>query len=143
MNAPQTILIDDFVKLAQQYWQAYNALPEAQPPSWPRYFLFCHSLELILKAYLAASRRLSQQQLKDIYRHDLGALLTDAESDGLCLGQAKANLQVLTNAHTQFWPRYPMERAVPVAIINRDQFEPDAKKLFSLVFAALGYGTLA
>ena len=39
-------------------------------------------------------------------------------------------LQDLTHAHTKFWPRYSMERAAPVAIINRPQFEPDARELF-------------
>ena len=47
----QVVLVDDFLDLAKQYRKAYYDLPEPMP-SWPKYFLFCHSIELVLKAYL-------------------------------------------------------------------------------------------
>jgi hypothetical protein len=51
MSIPQVVLSYDFSDLAEEYRQAYYALPERTPISWPRYFLFCHSIELLLKAY--------------------------------------------------------------------------------------------
>jgi hypothetical protein len=57
---PQVVLVDDFLNLAKQYREAYNLLPEATPISWPRYFLFCHSIELVLKAYLAHAAGLAR-----------------------------------------------------------------------------------
>ena len=38
---------------AMEFKNAYRAVPETPPFSWPRYFLLCHSIELTLKAYLA------------------------------------------------------------------------------------------
>jgi len=143
MTLPQQVLSDGFLRLALQYRRAYYNLSVTQPLSWPRYFLFCHSIELLLKGYLVATVGLTQQQLKDKYGHDLGELLTEAVKLGLPLDPAaKDELTILTDAHTKFWPRYPMETAVPVAIIDRQQFEPDARELFSLVFSKLGYGRL-
>src|SRR5262249_58479319 len=48
----QAVLVDDLLILAREYRQAYYDLRQVAPISWPRYFLFCHSIELVLKAYL-------------------------------------------------------------------------------------------
>jgi hypothetical protein len=67
----QPVLVDDLLNLAKQYRQAYYDLRQAEPLSWPRYFLFCHSIELVLKAYLA-HHGLTEKQLRDQpYRHNI------------------------------------------------------------------------
>jgi hypothetical protein len=46
----------EYLDYAEQFFEAFKQLPEERPegrPSWPRYFLLCHSIELALKAYLA------------------------------------------------------------------------------------------
>ena len=43
----------DFLELAEEFYQAFHDLPARLPPSWPRYFMLCHAIELAPKAYLA------------------------------------------------------------------------------------------
>jgi hypothetical protein len=138
MGYPQQVLIGDFLQLGEEYRRAYYNLPQTRPPSWPKYFLFCHSIELILKAYLAAAAGLTSDELKDKFGHNLKLLLDVATEKHLPLSStAKANLEHLTDAHTKYWPRYPMERAHPVPVINHVQFEPEATELFVAVHKAL------
>jgi hypothetical protein len=83
---PQAVLVDDFLNLARQYREAYYALPEVTPISWPRYFLFCHSIELVLKAYLAQAAGLPEDKLqKPPFGHNLKDLLDQAIEYGLSL----------------------------------------------------------
>jgi hypothetical protein len=56
----QAVLVDDLLNLAREYRQAYYDLRQVRPISWPRYFLFCHSIELVLKAYLAQAAGLTE-----------------------------------------------------------------------------------
>jgi hypothetical protein len=66
---------------AMEFEQAYHAVPETPPFSWPRYFLLCHSMELALKAYLTLHGK-TKSDLNPI-RHHLDKLLEDAERYGL------------------------------------------------------------
>jgi hypothetical protein len=137
MSTPQVVLSYDFSDLAEEYRQAYYALPERTPISWPRYFLFCHSIELLLKAYLARIG-LTENQLQT-FGHNIKNLLEEAIKCGLSLSaNARANIEQLTDAHTKHWPRYPMTTSAPIALIY--QFEPDATELFEAVNAALRGG---
>ena len=44
----------NFFELATDFMETYKkAFKIARSPEWPRYFLFCHAIELVLKAYLA------------------------------------------------------------------------------------------
>src|SRR5262249_51773183 len=98
-----------------------------------RYFLFCHSIELLLKAYLARIG-LTENQLQ-AFGHNITNLLEEAIKCGLSLSaNARANIEQLTDAHTKHWPRYPMTTSAPIALIY--QFEPDATELFEAVNAA-------
>src|SRR6516164_7640637 len=83
MSTPQVVLSYDFSDLAEEYRQAYYALPERTPISWPRYFLFCHSIELLLKAYLARIG-LTENQLQ-AFGHNIKNLLEEAIKCGLSL----------------------------------------------------------
>jgi hypothetical protein len=130
----QAALVDDLLNLAKEYRQAYYDLPPRGPMPWPRYFLFCHSIELVLKAYLAQAANLTEKQLRD--RHNIKNLLDEAINCGLSLsGNTRITIGLLTEAHTKYWPRYPISRSVGVTL--RYQCEPHADKLFKAVFAAL------
>jgi len=133
----QAVLVDDLLNLAKEYRQAYYDLRQVAPLSWPRYFLFCHSIELVLKAYLA-HHGLTEKQLRDQpYRHDIKNLLDQAIKCGLRLStNTRAIITLLTEAHTKYWPRYPIRKSEGVVLIY--QCEADADKLFKGVFAALG-----
>ena len=118
------------LNLAREYRQAYYDLRQVAPLSWPRYSLFCHSIELVLKAYLA-HHGLTEKQLRDPpFGHNIKNLLNRAIKCGLRLSaNARISIGLLTEAHTRHWPRYP---------IRRYQCEGDADKLFKAVFAASG-----
>jgi HEPN domain-containing protein len=133
----QAVLVDDLLNLAREYRQAYYDLRQVAPLSWPRYFLFCHSIELVLKAYLA-HHGLTEKELRDQpYRHNIKNLLNRAIKCGLRLSaNTRISIGLLTEAHTKFWPRYPIRRSGGVTL--RYQCEADADKLFKAVFDALG-----
>src|SRR5262245_6196559 len=98
----QAVLVDDLLNLAREYRQAYYDLRQAAPLSWPRYFLLCHSIELVLKAYLA-HHGLTEKQLSDPpFRHNIKNLLDQAIKCGLRLSaNTETNITLLTKAHTQ------------------------------------------
>ena len=126
----QAVLVDDLLNLAREYRQAYYDLRQVAPLSWPRYSLFCHSIELVLKAYLAHHGLTEKQLQNPPYRHNIKNLLNRAIKCGLRLSaNARISIGLLTEAHTRHWPRYP---------IRRYQCEGDADKLFKAVFAASG-----
>src|SRR5262249_29247737 len=133
----QAVLVDDLLNLAKEYRQAYYDLRQVAPLSWPRYFLFCHSIELVLKAYLA-HHGLTEEELRDPpYRHNIKKLLDTAIKCGLSLSKnTRASITLLTEAHTKYWPRYPIRRSSGPILIY--QCEADADKLFVAVYAALG-----
>jgi hypothetical protein len=134
----QAVLVDDLLNLAREYRQAYYDLRQVAPISWPRYFLFCHSIELVLKAYLAQAAGLTEKQLQDPpFRHNIKNLLDQAIKWGLRLStNTKASITLLTEAHTTHWPRYPMKKSNTVILIY--QCETDADKLLEAIYAALG-----
>jgi len=92
----------------------------------------------VLKAYLAQADNLTEKQLSDPpFRHNIKKLLDEAIRCGLSLStNTKTNITLLTKAHTQHWPRYPIRKSEGVVLIY--QCEADADKLFKAVFAALG-----
>ena len=100
--------------------------------------MFCHSIELVLKAYLAQAAGLTEDQLqKPPFGHNIKNLLNRAVQCGLRLSaNTKASIGLLTEAHTKHWPRYPMKKLNTVVLIY--QCEADADKLFVAVYAALG-----
>jgi hypothetical protein len=141
---PQAVLRYDFFDLAKQYREAYKALREVTPPevtpiSWPRYFLFCHSIELVLKAYLAHTGLTEKQLQNPPIRHNIKNLLDKAIKCGLSLSAgARDKIEDLTETYTNHWPRYPMTKSAFIPLIH--QFEPDATELFKAVDAALHPG---
>ncbi len=125
----------DYLDLADEFMRAFRNLPPGTPPSWPRYFLLCHSIELALKAYLAA-QGVPPSELKNTFGHDLKELLTEAIRLGLAIDvPARTEIELLNEAHTKYWPRYPREDAKPVFVI--DHFEPYAAELLQLVRSSI------
>ena len=132
----QHLYARDHLQRANEFLQAFKALPEGVPPSWPRYFLLCHAIELALKAYLL-SRRWTRKTLKmKKYGHELKELLREATNEGLQLSaSAVADIEALDEAHKNFWPRYPTEESKRVFII--DPFEPAATELIQQVMQSI------
>ena len=140
----QPVLVDDLLNLAKQYREAYKALSEVTPSevtpiSWPRYFLFCHSIELVLKAYLSHTGLTGKQLQNPRVRHNIKNLLDKAIKSGLSLSTgARHKIEDLTETYTNHWPRYPITKSAFIPLIH--QFEPDATELFKAVDAALHPG---
>src|SRR5262245_48227659 len=92
---------------------------------------------LVLKAYLAQAADLTEKELRDPpFRHNIKNLLNRAITWGLSLSaNTRGSITVLTEAHTKYWPRYPIRGSSGVVLIY--QCEADVDKLFKAVFAAL------
>jgi hypothetical protein len=112
MTNPMTHL--QHLELAEEFYQAFRDLPpdgpSGIPVSWPRYFALCHATELALKAFLLA-HGWTDQQTKDVaFRHNISNLMAASISLGLKISQAmRADIELLSEAHKKFWPRYPRE----------------------------------
>jgi len=78
-------------------------------------------------------RGVTQDQLKKKpFGHELQELLGKAIEKGLEISQsARSKIEMLDEAHTEHWPRYPREDAKPVFIISH--FEPYVEELFDAV----------
>jgi hypothetical protein len=131
MAYPQDILPFELLDRAQEFLWTYHKAPPTKPPYWPRYFLLCHAVELVLKAYIALRRGLTQAELRDNFRHDLEKLLNEAIRLGLTIKSSAREIKQLNEAHTKYWPRYPKEDAEPVFVIER--FEQSVEELFKAV----------
>jgi hypothetical protein len=104
----------ELLKLAEDFYQAYIDLPPRNPPYWPRYFMLCHATELGLKAYLAYHGRTHEQLMQRGVRHNLRRLMSDAVSSGLSVKtETRDLLELLDEAHSRFWPRYPRGHGDP------------------------------
>lgn len=73
---------------AHSYWRAGAALEKADVkashPDDPCWFLYCHAVELFLKAFLRA-HGVSARDLRQRYGHTIGRLAKEAEKKGLHL----------------------------------------------------------
>jgi|ERR1700722_3249744 HEPN domain-containing protein len=132
---PQAVLISDLVGRATEFTVAYSLLTfprtTTRPPDWPRYFLLSHSIELSLKAFLAARGKTSVELRKE-FGHDLKKLLKEAIKRGLVLGpEACEAIFILEKAHNNHWARYPKEDSTPVVAI--EEFEKTAFELLHQV----------
>ena len=130
----------DFFDLAKDFMHAYKTCPSMRPPEWPSYFLFCHAIELSLKAFLALHGLSREELASKTYGHNLASLMTKAVELGLQFSKTDTmpNILLLNEAHTEYWPRYPRAKAKPVFVI--DNFDADADDLFRSVSTALYRG---
>lgn len=128
---PQVVLTSDLLERAEEFYTAFKDLPERAPPSWPRYFLLCHAVELALKAYLAMHGK-TMGNLKNEFGHNIERLLDEAVRAGLPLGPlARGEIPRLNEAHVKFWPRYPREKSKPIFVI--EQFDAYTRELLCAV----------
>jgi hypothetical protein len=126
----------EYLEYAEQFFNAFGRLPQGLPPSWPRYFLLCHSIELALKAYLAAHGA-TPSQLKG-FGHKLKKLLKKATKKGLSLSaQAKDQIRLLDKVHANFWHRYPPDRGSIKDLPLIDHFVPAVRELHQAVGVAV------
>jgi hypothetical protein len=132
------------LELAEEFYKAFRDLPQNGPSgipvNWPRYFALCHATELALKAFLLA-HGWSDQQIRDIvFRHDISNLMAEAIRLGLNIRPAvRSDIDLLSEAHKEFWPRYPKQTGSSVYII--DQFEKPFVELLTAVALAIRGGT--
>jgi hypothetical protein len=90
----------DYLQRAEEFYQAFKDLRPRPPVNWPRYFVLCHSIELALKAFLLRSGIQPDDLRKHPIRHDIEALIREAEKYSLPLAQsAKDGLILLSRAH--------------------------------------------
>ena len=69
---------------AEAFCRAAKSLPKPEVPYEPvRYYLICHSIELVLKAYLSLHGATMLELADSAYGHKLDAILGSAESKGL------------------------------------------------------------
>jgi hypothetical protein len=134
---PQPLMALDLLERAEEFYQAYRDLPRRKPPSWPRYFMLCHAIELALKAYILfrGQRTMSQLEKQEL-GHKLDKLLSEAVTAGLLVGiLARSEIELLNEAHTKYWARYPKKDDKPVFVI--DDFEVYAVELLRAIATSL------
>jgi len=140
VNVSTLQLYLEYFARAEEFLQAYRDLPKdnAPPPNWPRYFLFCQSIELVLKAYLAWQGVNANTLKRFPFGHSLKALMAEAVSRGLAIGSlARGEIELLDDAHAKHWPRYPEPGPGGNPVFVIDPFEPYVKELFEAVRDAL------
>jgi len=98
----------------------------------PRYFLLCHTMELILKAYIASRRRITVDELKTLFGYNLTKLLNEAVRLGLNVSpSAENNIEKLIEARSEY-AIHPMEAVNRVLVIEY-LVERDIDALFKAV----------
>jgi hypothetical protein len=116
MSYIQSISLSPFELLerAETFWTYHKA-----SPTKPRYFLICHAIRLVLRAYIVSRRSLKEDELKKTFGHDLTRLLDEAISLGLTISPSTENeIEKLCTAHVKYFARYPKETANRVLVIE-------------------------
>jgi hypothetical protein len=131
------------LELAEEYFQAFRDLPRNGPSgipvNWPRYFALCHAAELALKAFLLAYGWTDEQISSYPIRHNISDLMAQAIAVGLKIsGAARSGIDLLSQAHKEFWHRYPKPTGDPVYVV--DDFEKYVVELLTAVALAIRGG---
>lgn len=83
MEQPLGLFAGDLFKRATEFLNALDILSkDEEVPEFPAYFLFAHSIELLLKSHLAANG-ISKRSIKRDYWHDLPKLFRECEARSL------------------------------------------------------------
>jgi hypothetical protein len=121
----------DYFDYAKQFLHSYRQLPSLNGPNWPKYFLFTHSIELVIKSFLIRSG-VEFAEIQNKFGHNIEKLLCEAQSKGLQLPDKIASeILLLHEIHSKHWARYPKFNSKPVFVI--EEFEASADALFSFV----------
>jgi hypothetical protein len=123
--------------MAEQFFSGYILLkPRGLPLDWARYFLFCHSIELVLKAYLL-SRGGTTKSLKKL-GHDLTKLFQTCGIKGLKLDPDDVRrLCWLAETHNEYWARYPREDWSKGGVPTVEQLQENALRVLDAVHIAI------
>jgi len=133
---PEILRPIDHLELAYQFLEAYKFGHNTRPPNFPRYFLACHSVELVIKAFLL-KRGMSEND-KQFLKHDLVALLERAIGMGIVVDdEIKSEIAELNDVHNNFWHRYPRTYAKPIILIH--QFDKTIETLFEIIRNSFSY----
>lgn len=118
--------------LATQYREAALSLPSGEGPTlfWPKYHALGHSVELVLKGFLARNL-MTEDELRGL-GHNIRPLLKEAMFKSLGLSRrVRLHIALMDDMHAEHWARYPKNHAAPVLVI--DQFIPAVDELFETV----------
>jgi hypothetical protein len=126
----------EYIQMAEQFFRGYSLIPDAFPIDYAKYFLFCHAIEISLKAYLVHLGD-DAELVKEKYGHNIKKLLQDCKKRGLAISaDTVAGLSMLNQAHQKYWSRYPKQDWT-TGIPTIPQFEGDAFVLFNAVSEAV------
>jgi hypothetical protein len=82
------------------YLQAADQITPDQGTQEPKYFLYCHAIELVLKAYLLAKGQTERECVK--LGHDIGGALRTAKPHGLVLSDLHTGIvESLSREHNR------------------------------------------
>jgi hypothetical protein len=138
-QAPAFIRSFEFLQMAEQFFGGYKLIPNRFPViDYAKYFLFCHAIEVALKAFLIWIGD-SEQQLRDEFGHDLARLLREAKGRGLGITEDEVRaLSNLDKPHQSYWARYPRtDWSSGEGIPTVEQFEPQALRVLDTVSGVL------
>jgi hypothetical protein len=95
----------ELLERAEAFWTYHKA-----SPAKPRYYLLCHAIKLVLKAYIASRRSLTRSELEATFSHDLTKLLEEAIDLGLVLSPStESEIERLTQEGVKYFVCYPKE----------------------------------
>ena len=124
----------DHLNMAEDFLVSYTHAHKGRSPDWPRFFLACHAVELVLKAFLLQRGLIESDLSKRNIRHNIALLYAKAEKMGLNIDvSVKEDILCLHDAHKCFWHRYP--RMIGTGVFTIDQFGLSIEKLFSEIRA--------
>jgi hypothetical protein len=107
----------DYLSRARQFRRSAVTMPDMEngQPFWPKHSLIMHSIELAIKAYLAIHNGQG-----NVSNHDLTGLYEKAVQLGLRRNPniVTADLEYLSELHSEHYARYPNEAAKPIAMIS-------------------------
>jgi hypothetical protein len=121
-------------QLAEEFFDAQQRLSDREKELGiyrPRYLLFCQCIELALKAFIAQSCGITNDD-QQVHIHGLDKLLEKAKGHGLVLSKrAEDSICMLANAHHKSWARYVRYDIEP--IFTLDQFSDGLVELMTIV----------
>jgi hypothetical protein len=127
----------EFLQMAEQFFGGYKLIPDRRPMDFAKYFLFCHAIEVALKAYLIKTGD-SVDDVKSKYRHDLVQLLRSCRKRGLAITDRDVDwLSSLGPPHKRYDARYPKEDWSQGGMPTIQQFEAEGLKLLDAVATAV------
>jgi hypothetical protein len=127
----------EFLQKAEQFFGGYKLIPERHPMDFAKYFLFCHAIEVALKAFLIKTGD-SVDDVKSKYGHDLVRLLRSCRKRGLAITDRDVDwLSSLGEPHKRYWARSPKEDWSQGGIPTIPQFEAEGLKLLDAVATAV------